>query len=594
MGGSAGGSGGGSPPKTQQIAGISPGQLVGAGRQAVTGMAGAATNANIADRSADASDFVRTIFLDGGASIVNPELRSSLSSIDSNYRRPIDQANNAVNRLRTTITGLENKLTNPKLNERQRASIQAQLDRAQQDFQAAQTRQANVQSDYQAARTSVTSGQPTLTDLMAERFPEARQAMERSQPFLERMGQLGPAGERLMNALGQGFQANQIGSRDVAASQAAQAGRISAGQVGGGQLGQSLMDRALAGVQRGGRLSEQETRDAIQSARAGMAARGMATGSAGLAAELLNRDRFARQRELQDLEVARLVQDQDLERQRFNQDRALTADEANQRSEMLTNQFNAGELNRVGISNAELALRAASANEEARRLGNQANIGMLGDAFATQRDMNQEGLRAVGLGQALASDANPYNQAMRFYGSSGQNTGSQALPGAASMANNWMTGALGTQTYNAASQDYSAYMGRYGNYGGQSGGGGWSGAATGALSGAVAGSALGPYGALGGAVVGGAVGYFSDKNMKTDIKPIGKVTSVLDLPAYEYRYKGEKKKRRGVMAQDVQKVLPEAVTEVEYRGKKRLAIKPAIIGAALAEELINQTKAVAA
>jgi hypothetical protein len=88
--------------------------------------------------------------------------------------------------------------------------------------------------------------------------------------------------------------------------------------------------------------------------------------------------------------------------------------------------------------------------------------------------------------------------------------------------------------------------------------------------------------------------YFSDERMKTDIKPLGKVTSLLDLPAYEYRYKGEKKKRKGVMAQDVQKVLPEAVTEVDYQGKRRLAIKPSVIGAALAEELTNQTKAVAA
>ena len=41
------------------------------------------------------------------------------------------------------------------------------------------------------------------------------------------------------------------------------------------------------------------------------------------------------------------------------------------------------------------------------------------------------------------------------------------------------------------------------------------------------------------------------------------------------------------MAQDVKKVLPEAVAEVEYKGKKRLAIKPAVIGAALAEELLS-------
>jgi hypothetical protein len=79
---------------------------------------------------------------------------------------------------------------------------------------------------------------------------------------------------------------------------------------------------------------------------------------------------------------------------------------------------------------------------------------------------------------------------------------------------------------------------------------------------------------------------FSDKRMKKDIKPLGKAGSVLGLTAYEYKYKGEDEKRVGFMAQDVKKVLPEAVAEVDYKGKKRLAIKPAVIGAALAEELM--------
>jgi len=89
----------------------------------------------------------------------------------------------------------------------------------------------------------------------------------------------------------------------------------------------------------------------------------------------------------------------------------------------------------------------------------------------------------------------------------------------------------------------------------------------------------------------GAVGrIFSDERMKTDIKPVGN-KSVLGLTAYEYRYKGDPKKapkRIGYMAQDVAEVLPEAVEEVNYQGKKRLAIKPAVIGAALAEELAAQ------
>ncbi len=99
---------------------------------------------------------------------------------------------------------------------------------------------------------------------------------------------------------------------------------------------------------------------------------------------------------------------------------------------------------------------------------------------------------------------------------------------------------------------------------------------------------MGLLGGLGGGLLQGAsmALAFSDKRMKKDIKPLGKAGSVLGLTAYEFSYKGDDKKHKGFMAQDVAKVLPEAVAEVDYKGKKRLAIKPAVIGAALAEELM--------
>lgn len=88
---------------------------------------------------------------------------------------------------------------------------------------------------------------------------------------------------------------------------------------------------------------------------------------------------------------------------------------------------------------------------------------------------------------------------------------------------------------------------------------------------------------------------FSDKRMKKDIRPIGSTAGVLGLTAYEYRYKDEdssEPKRIGFLAQDVQKVLPEAVKEVTVmdggKKRKRLAIKPAVIGAALTEALMKE------
>ena len=293
----------------------------------------------------------------------------------------------------------------------------------------------------------------------------------------------------------------------------------------GGTLGQALTREAQTRAGNIGGLTPEEERQATQQARAGMAARGMATGNAGLGAELLNRSQFQRARRSEDLSL----------------------------------------IGSVGQA------------DEARRTGYAGQAAQLAE---------QERMRRMGLGQ------NAYNFAL------GSNPGMMAL----GMGSPYANVTPQSMQMVAGSQGLSPmYSG--GQFSGQGGGGfNMMGAGAGALSGAATGAMLGSVvpgvgtavGAIGGGLMGGLGGGLSDEREKTDIKPLGTLTSVLKIPAYEYRYKGEKKKRKGVMAQDVQKVLPEAVTEVDYQGKRRLAIKPGVIGAALAEELTNQTKAVAA
>lgn len=162
---------------------------------------------------------------------------------------------------------------------------------------------------------------------------------------------------------------------------------VAAGQVGAGRLGDALMGEAVRRVQSGGRLTGEANRDAVQAARAGMASRGMATGNAGLAAELLNRDRYARARSAEDLALAQNVQGQDMDRQFTNVANRLRADQQNQQVTAARNladqsainrmrevgyqgtidqrQFNAAQENALRSQFANNALQASMANQDA-------------------------------------------------------------------------------------------------------------------------------------------------------------------------------------------------------------------------------------
>jgi hypothetical protein len=60
---------------------------------------------------------------------------------------------------------------------------------------------------------------------------------------------------------------------------------------------------------------------------------------------------------------------------------------------------------------------------------------------------------------------------------------------------------------------------------------------------------------LGGSL--GAAALLSDRRAKTDIKKVGELDS--GLPVYTYKYKGDGVTQMGVMAQDAERVSPEAV-----------------------------------
>ena len=64
-----------------------------------------------------------------------------------------------------------------------------------------------------------------------------------------------------------------------------------------------------------------------------------------------------------------------------------------------------------------------------------------------------------------------------------------------------------------------------------------------------------------GKVAGAAVPLmFSDRSLKTDIAKVGETNK--GLPIYTYKYKGDNRTQMGVMAQDVEKKTPKAVSEV--------------------------------
>ena len=233
----------------------------------------------------------------------------------------------------------------------------------------------------------------------------------------------------------------------------------------------------------------------------------------------------------------------------------------------------------LGSSAAEILSRQSFADQrEAERRNFAASANNLLTQGVGQRRTAIANANIAGAGNLIAAD--PYSRALGpGLGYAGPTQGSQMQQMSNTFGNAMdMAGSVGTFNMNAIDSRANASLNNWAAMRGAS-------MQAGAMNNA---ATMGMIGSIGGGVLSGAGFALSDKREKTEIKPLGKAGSVLGLKTYSYKYKGDDKRRIGLMAQDVQKVLPDAVEEVTYKGKQRLAIKPAVIGAALAEELAAQ------
>ena len=368
---------------------------------------------------------------------------------------------------------------------------------------------------------------------------------------------------------------------------------------GGGLLGQ-LQSQAARDLSLGRSLSAEQERAATQQARSGMAARGLGAGTGALAAEVLNRDAYATQSENARRAFASGVLNQGTGLQQAANQAFMGRMEGNRSRELQSALSNQQTALSLGLTNAQLAQSANAANFEGAQQRAMADAGYAQQAALANQAANQDQVNAnraflqnvnqtlIGneaarsqqrLGLAgLYGDLDPYRAAIGpafGLGSTtlGQTSGQVRDIYGGSLA---MAGNVESFNKNMAATDRNTILNNNAALkaasitGSASNNAGWM-------------SMLGGLAQGAGSVGGGYLAGKSDRREKTAIKKIGK--DPLGLNTYEYKYKGDDRTRTGPMAQDVRKVLPEAVEEVEIKGKKRLAIRPKVLGQAYADAI---------
>jgi hypothetical protein len=288
----------------------------------------------------------------GGAAALDPRLRAELEGLQQSVAGANRGAIGQINRLNTQITNAQAEISRLEGKETRTRQEQSALDKARKTLTSSQTKLEPLQARVTAQNQRITdfqtnriAGAPTATDALRNAFPELQQTLADAEPWLQRQGRLGETGERLMSALGQGFQSQEIGR---------------------GAAGEALYGRATQMASSDGRLSPEANRDAVQSARQAFAARGLGTSAGSAAAELLNRDQYSRNRMFQDLGFANQVSQQDQAR-RF----------ANEEARRIGTQMNTGMLNQAFTTQKMLeqeGLGAALQRGQLRSAANPANM----------------------------------------------------------------------------------------------------------------------------------------------------------------------------------------------------------------------------
>ena len=271
------------------------------------------------------------------------------------------------------------------------------------------------------------AGQLGMNSVRADRIQNAPQIFSRD---VSAQGFAGPNVQRVGDIAGQGYNAALVSAP----------GQVDSQDIYGGQLGNSLYNQALnAGPSRisstlesavlnnltaDGGLSAAEQRQAEQQVRASYAARGMAMSPQAISAEVQNRLVNARQRQMENLQIAQSVNNQlqneqqanrgfagniqqsEMARLQNNQNNRMAAQQFNVQTGMQAQGVNQSALNQAQQYSQEAALRAAQANQQAGLNVNtlQAQLGLEANKLQTSTN-----LQAQLANQAAAMQAGQFN-----------------------------------------------------------------------------------------------------------------------------------------------------------------------------------------